>query len=243
MTLVREVADVIKMLGDVVKGTREIVEAVNDGRKFLAARHPEAVKDFADLIGQMQLTVQGLADVTKVLSGFRFVTDGDALDLESAHSELARFNNYVIAQKADISALKNRIRELKADCEKVRILRDKLDAATETRTYGSLFGLFGNKARKRSMELSSILGNFYADDQRMIELVQLTLELAENGIRDVESALGPPGVANPYNVPTAAETLGIYAVLFKDPQKQLHKLADMLSTGMAPLVGTEILRG
>ena len=235
MALVREIADVIKMLGEVVKNTREIVGAVNDGRKFLASRHPEARQDFSDLIEQMQRTVEGLAEVTKVISGFRFVSDGGAIDRETADRELARFNDYVIQQKRDVATLKNRIRELKADCEKVRVLRDKLDARTEARSWGSLFGLLGAKAQRRTQELHSSLSNFYADDQKMIDLFRQTLELAGNGIKDVEEALGPPGIANPYNVPAAAEVLRIYAVLFEAPQDELQRLADVLSEARTAL--------
>jgi hypothetical protein len=43
----------------------------------------------------MQRTVEGLAEVTKTISGFRFVSRGRALDREPV-----RFNDYVIAQKA-----------------------------------------------------------------------------------------------------------------------------------------------
>jgi hypothetical protein len=53
----------------------------------------------------------------------------------------------------------------------------------------------------------------------MILLINQMLELAESGIKDVENALGPPGMANPYNLPEAAAILGTYAVLFKAPQK------------------------
>lgn len=235
MTLVSEIADVIRQLADVVKNTREIVEAVNDGRKFLASNHPEAQQDFSDLLGQMQLTVEGLADVTKVISGFRFVSDGGAVDRQTADRELARFNDYVIEQKADVAKLKNQIRKLKADCEKVRALRDKLDARTETRSWGSLFGLLGAKAQQRTLELHGTLSNFYADDQRMIELFRQTLELAEKGIKDVEDALGPPGMVNPYNVPAAAAILRTYAVLFDAPQNELHRLADVLSEARTAL--------
>jgi hypothetical protein len=229
MALVSEIADVIRMLADVVKNTREIVDAVNDGRKFLASRHPEAQQDVSDLLRQMQRTVEGLARVTKVLSGFRFVSHEGAVDRETADRELARFNDYVIKQKDDIAKLKNRIRKLKADCEKVRALRDKLDARTESRSWGSMFGLFGTKAQQRSLELHGSLSNFYADDQRMIDLFRQTLELAESGIKDVENALGPPGMASPYNVPAAAAVLQTYAVLFDAPQNELHRLADVLN--------------
>jgi hypothetical protein len=127
MTLVSEVADVIKMLGEVVKNTREIVDAVNDGRKFLAAKHPEAQREFSDLLSQMQHAIEGLADVTKVISGFRFVLHKGAVDLGTVDRELARFNDYVIEQKKDITTLRDNRCKLKADCDKVRVLRDKLN--------------------------------------------------------------------------------------------------------------------
>jgi len=235
MASVSDVAEVIRMLGDVVRKTREIVETVNDGRKFLAAQHPEAKGDLTELLAQMQLTVEGLAEVTKVVSGFRFVTTGKVIDRGTADRELARFNDYVIEQKKDIAKLKNRIRKLKADCEKVRVLRNNLDALSGTHSWGAMFGLFGDKARQRSLELAGYLGDFYADDQRMIDLFQQTLDLAQQAIRDVEAALGPPGIANPYNVPLAAEILRTYAVVFDKPEGELHVLADVLSEARTAL--------
>src|SRR6478735_9363417 len=235
MPLVREIAEVIRMLAEVVKSTRDIVDAVNDGRKFLAAQYPQAKGDFSELLRQMEQAVVGLVDVTKVISGFRFVSDAGASNSAAATFDLVRFNDYVIAQKSDIATLRNRIRELKADCEKVRALRDKLDAMSGTRSWGSLFGLFGEKARYRSVELASALSNFYADDQRMISLFEQTLDLALHAMEEVGQALGPPGQANPANVPVAAQILGIYAVSFDKPQKELHALADVLSAARTAL--------
>lgn len=235
MPSVSDVAEVIRMLGDVVRKTREIVETVNDGRKFLAARHPEAKGDLTELLAQMQLCVEGLAEVTKVVSGFRFVTAGKVIDRDTADRELARFNDYVIEQKTDIAELKNSIRKLSADCEKVRALRNNLDALSETHSWGAMFGLFGDKARQRSLELAGYLGDFYADDQRMTDLFQQTLDLAQQAIGEVDAALGPPGIANPYNVPLAAEILRTYAVVFDKPESELHDLADVLSEARTAL--------
>ena len=72
MTLVREIADTTALLGEVVRNTRELLKAVNDGQAYLASKHPDAAKDFGKLLGQMQLAVEGLAEVTKVVSNFRF---------------------------------------------------------------------------------------------------------------------------------------------------------------------------
>jgi hypothetical protein len=49
-----------------------MVDAVNDGRKYLRSKHSKAQAEFAELLAQMQATVEGLADVTGVISRFRF---------------------------------------------------------------------------------------------------------------------------------------------------------------------------
>lgn len=236
MVSVKDVAGVIKMLGDVVKSTREIIDAVNDGKKFLALNYPEAQQDFSSLIGQMQKAIEGMAEVTSVIIHFRFVTDGKVVDRITAEHELARFNNYVISQGKEITKLRNNIRTLKADCDKVGELRDKLDARSKERSFGSLFGLLGAKAQQRTLELHGVVGEFYADDQRMIDLFNQTLDLTALAIKDVEDALGPPGISNPYNVPVAAEILGTYSVLFDGPDKELHQLADSMSEVKSSLI-------
>jgi chromosome segregation ATPase len=163
MTLVSEVTDGIHMLAKLIKDTREIIAAINDSRKFLASRHPEAQQEFSDLIEQMQRTIKGLAEVTTVISHFRF-TCAETVDRQTADSELVRFNKYVIKQQAKISKLRGNISNLKGTCDKVAELRDKLDAQTETRSWGSLFGLLGDKAKQRTAELHDSLSSFYADD-------------------------------------------------------------------------------
>jgi len=236
MVAIKDVAEVIKMLGDVVKSTREIVKAVNDGTDYLKTRFPDARDDLASLLAQMRTTITGLANVTKVISAFRFVYHGSHIDRSTADRELARFNQYTIEQKVGIELLRTNIGALKANCEKVRELRDKLDARTSSRAWGAMFGLLGEKAQKRQADLHSVISNFYADDQRMIEHIKTTLSLAESAIDDVNGSLGPPGTMNPYLLPDAATLLGTYAVLFKGPTARLRGLAeDLEATGEALL--------
>jgi len=236
MPVVSEVAELVGKLSEVVKNTREIIDAVNDGKKYLELKFPEAKHDFSELLAQMQLTVNGLSNVTKIIHGFRFAFHESVSETEPALRELARFNDYTIEQKKDITELENKINKLKADCEKIRSIRDKLDAGTKSRAWGSLFELLGIKKAETSLRLHDTLSNFYSDDQRMIELVQKTLHLAKNAIEEVESTLGPPGSANPYNLPIAANTLGTYAMLFKQPQVELTELAAALSEAHFALI-------
>jgi hypothetical protein len=148
MPLVREVADLVKLLGDVVKSTCEIINAVNDGREYLKRYYPDAQEDLTNLLQQMQRAIVGLAKVTKVISRFRFSVVGDSVDRTTADRDLKRFNDYVIAQDEEVSSLRGTICDLKADCEKVRKLRDKLDAQTKTRAHGTMFGLLGSRGTK-----------------------------------------------------------------------------------------------
>jgi hypothetical protein len=72
-----------------------------------------------------------------------------------------------------------------------------------------------SRGRKRAAELAGTLSNFYADDQRMIDVIQAMLKLAGKAISDVEKALGPPGTAYPHNVASASAVLETYASVFE----------------------------
>jgi hypothetical protein len=75
----------------------------------------------------------------------------------------------------------------------------------------------------------------------MIQLLEDTFKLAEMALDDVEDALGPPATQNPYNVPIAAKVLGAYALLFRAPNKELHRIADDLNQtriAIAPMKST-----
>lgn len=237
MPLVSDVAAVIIKLGDVVKSTRDIIEAVNDGKTFLRRNYPEADKELSSLLHQMQRAIEGLARVTRVISGFRFAMRGRTVDLDAANRDLSRFNDYVIRQEEDVVVLRGKVRKLKADCDRVRVLRDKLEARAQSSSLLSMFDLLGPKKRQRAAELQGSLSNFYADDQCMIELLEETLAIAEQALEEVCKTLGPAGMASPYCVPSAAAVLASYATLFEGPQRELDRLADELSMARSSLVG------
>ena len=224
MTLVREIADAVELVAKLVHNTRSIVQAVNDGREYLARRYPDAANQFADLLDQMQITVEGLADTTAVMSGFYFVQG----DRRTTERDLQSFRSYVIAQDEKVASLRTQVRKLKADCDKIRTLRDDLNARRDDGTWSSMFGLLGMRKSGKRDDLAAAISEFYADDQRMIYEIEELLTLSRQALRDVRSALGPPGHADPNNVPTAARMLGIYSEAFHEPQEQLQKLVDEL---------------
>ena len=231
MTIVREIADAVGMLAQIVDNTRSIVKAVDDGREYLARRYPDAAEEFAELLDQMQITVEGLAEATSVMSGFRFVVGSRS----TAEKDLQSFRNYVIAQEAKVVSLRGQIRKLKADCDKIRGLRDDLEARRDDGTWSSMFGLLGMRKSARRDDLAGAISGFYADDQAMIYEVERLLDLSQRALAEVEEALGPPGHALAHNVPTAARMLGFYSQAFREPQQQLQQLLDALHQTAAEL--------
>jgi hypothetical protein len=219
---VSDIAEVVKMVADVVRNTREIIQAVNDGRKYLELNYPDSKDEWADLLYQMQRTVEGLAEVTKVVSAFRF-SGGPAADYDTV-----RFNNYVIEQKAKLAELNGRLRDLKGSSGKVRDLRDALNAHSTDRKWDSMFGLLGEKGRRDAAELASVLSNFYADDEKLADTIRRMMELAEAAVKDVDAALAPAGIAHPIYIPDAAAVLGVYATIFAEPQRELNTLVQSL---------------
>lgn len=236
MPVITEVAEGLKLLGDVVKSTREIVKAINDGRAYLKRYHPEAEKDLSGVLAQMERAVEGLASVTAVVSSFRFVVAGDSADRLAAERDLRDLRKYLMKQSQDIATLQGRIRALKADCDKVRILRDKLDGRSKKRSWVALLGL-ADKMAARSQALYSSLSTFFADDQMMIQSLSQLLKLAQDAVDEVTASLGPAATMNPDNVPLAATILGAYAELFQKPTRELQDLANQLNETRIALGG------
>lgn len=224
MTIIRELADAYQMISDVVRNTSMFIDSVNDGREYLASRHPAAVKEFSELITQMHTTVTGLATVTKVVGAFDFTVEGQDLDRQPA-----RFNDYLIAQRVHVAELKENIEKLKGSSGKVRALRDSLDKRAGGNDWTAMFGLIGTKDRQRAAELASVLSIFYADDMRLIEAIRQMLHLAETAVDDVQETLAPKGLASPVHVRAAAEKLNEYAYAFMRPQHELDDLAAALN--------------
>ena len=231
MTIVQEIADALALVSGVVNNTRSLVRAVNDGREYLQRNFKEAGPDFAELLQQMEITVVGLAKATGVVSGFRFTVGSEA----AAEEDLRTFNRYVVDQRNVVASLRGEIRTLKADCDKIRELRDGLNARLDRTSWSAMFGLLGIKAGQGRDELASTISNFYADDLRMILAIEQILHLAETALTDVDQSLGEAGVARPYNVPRAARMLGAYSVMFREPEQELNDLVDKLHEAVREL--------
>lgn len=231
VTLVRELADSIQILADVVHNTRELADAVKDGREFFAREHADAKKDLVTLLSQMQKTIEGLASVTSVVTGFKFTETGAGVDYEPA-----RFNEHMLAHKKKVAGLRGNIRELKGNCKKIRIARDKLNELAGNKSdWAAMFRLFSKQRRQMNARLAQTLSNFYADDQQVIWVVERLLDLSQAALTEADEALGRAGTASPHNVGAAAAVLNVYAAAFKQSEADLEALVTTLNESVDAL--------
>jgi len=219
--MVKDALKLLKSVKDAVESTRAIVEAVNDGKKYLARFHPDARKDVALLLVEVSKTLNGLSKVAAIVGEFQFTGSGKARDMEPS-----RFNNFVIGRAAEAHDLQDNISDLKGSCTKILKHREALDKRAKD-GWSGWPKLLGEKRKKRREELASVLSNLYADDRRIIDLIETLLGVAETGLQEVRVALGTP-VAKPANVPKAAKILEQYATQFRPIQNECSMLATEL---------------
>ena len=77
MSAIKDIAELLGQLSEIVKDSRSILKAITDGKEYLARRFPNSSKEFVQLPRQMQITMEGLAKVTAVARSFRFVMGSD----------------------------------------------------------------------------------------------------------------------------------------------------------------------
>ena len=190
---VRDIAEAVRLIGDVVKSTRTILEAINDGRKYLERHAPNTAQYWAEIMRQMQITVEGLAEVTKVVSGFAFGFGASG----PTESDLARFNDYVLAQEAKVVELRGRLRQLKGSSGRVQELREVLNRYTTQTGWSSMWGLLGDRGRREAEQLASLLANFYADDMRLVETIDYMIRLWSPPLQTFRALSAHPGARTP----------------------------------------------
>jgi hypothetical protein len=217
--VVRDVAEAIRLVGQAIDHTRTIVEAVNDGRKYLEKFHPDAKKDLTALLNEMSKTLEGLAEVAGVITGFQFTAEGPGRELEPA-----RFNRYVVQKEQKAKRLRAHRGDLKGSCEKIRRHRQALDDRAGEPWSGWALVL-GEKRKQRRAKLSSDLNQLYADDQQIIFLIENLMRAADLALDDVRAALGSRTKAYPENVPRAADVLEEHATRFKPIHDECSDLA------------------
>lgn len=228
MTIVREVSDAMELVAKTIDNGRQIVAALHDARAYLRKRYPDAREDLAGLLAEMRKTLLGLAKVSDVVTDFRFTISGSARDLEPA-----RFNQMVIDRKSRLEEFSQSISALRGSSGRMRDYATALTSGTG-RSFWELFDGMG-LSQLRAMDVGAKFNDLYVVDERIVDLFEMLLNAAKTALDDVSHALGPPGTADPANVPVAARVLGEYTVEFRRAEQGAHDLARQLDDEISAL--------
>jgi hypothetical protein len=220
--VVRDVLDALDLAARTIASTKQVIAAVNDGRRYLEQYHPAAKPDLAAMLNEMRLTVRGLAKVSKVVTHFQFTVAGAATDLEPV-----RFNNYVIESKEDLQELEDHISDLKGSCTKIEEHLQALNQRGGGR-WNDWVGLLGERKEARRIELTQALQDAYTIDESMIYVIRTLTDAARTTLEDVSKALGSATSALPENVPAAAELLRERAEGFRRVERECIDYAAQL---------------
>ena len=230
MTVIAEVRDAISLIADLVDQTRTILDALTDGRAYLAKNHPDAKGDLSDLLEQMRAPIVGLHSAARIVSDFDFTVDGSERDREPA-----RFNEHLIALGERQASLSENISLLKGSCTRVLRLSQDLDARAQDRPW---WALLGDRAGQQANELGRTLHRLYGLDSDMADHARAVLHATERSLDEVRAILraGRDSAAvSVKNVNAAARVLHDQALGVRPQLSRLENLRDELQRHIAAL--------
>lgn len=115
MSIVKEVADGIKLLADGIDNIRKIYGAIRDGKEYLETTHPDVKTDVAAMCVEMRKTLQAIATASSIITHFRFNVSSQAIQ-----SEPSRFNDYLMQYKTQAMNVESQLDSLRGHCHKIR---------------------------------------------------------------------------------------------------------------------------
>ena len=223
-----ELFDRVKQLVD---DTRELASAVKNEKDYLRLKHPEAIPSLVQMLTEINETVKGLGQVSSLFTHFIFI-----LDEKHAYEEAARFRDHIGDTNRELHQLRSNLRELRGSCGKVREARDKLSKiAAGQDSWSSWLRLFPNRRRELDNTLAGAVGQFYADDEHIIDTIQQGLDLAQAILDEAGSALSAAVPDSMAGLRAAAAVLNREAERFRDQNERLNDLADQLDTAIRDL--------
>jgi hypothetical protein len=230
MTVIKEVADAVGMLAEGVSRIRTLVDALNDGRAYLRAKHPTAEPDLAELLEQMNITIIGLVSAAETITSIDFTLDGSDRDRSPA-----MFNERLRDASAERAKLAANISKLKGSCSRMEKLSKDLDARAKGKPWWSLLG---GRAAKQAEQLANNFGDLFFWDQRMIEQARIVLHASRRTLDEVREVLragqGVSGMSVA-NVDAAARVLWAQQAALRPHVERLEELRDEVADLIADL--------
>lgn len=219
----------LKTLADIVRDTKDLAEAVKSGAAYLKRKHPSAKPAVETMLSEMRKSVVGLARITAAITHFRFYPSATAPETEAA-----RFNDHWIASKRAVADAKSNLGDLKGSSGKVRKAREELDALA-AHGWQSWLRLFPIKSRALEKKLGDTLSTFYADDQRIIAVIEDILGRSEQILNDADAALKQPGLDMHGRINAASVILDRNATAVTQLERDLDQLIKTLDEAILSL--------
>jgi hypothetical protein len=230
MTIIKEVADGIKLVADGIENVRNIYSSINDSRAYLEMKHPDVRDDVAAMCVEMRKTLQAIAAASSIITHFKFNVSSQ----EIAH-EPTRFNDYFIEHKVQARNVQNQISSLRGHCSKIQEHAERLEDKAQKARLANMFKLFGFDTKEREQKLADGLAYVYDEESQIHAAVWNLGWIVTLSLDEINKKLGPPGVMDAKNVPAAAKLLGEYAEVFSELEAnanfaalQLQRLVDEL---------------
>lgn len=216
MSIIKEVADGIKLVGESIKNIREIQKAIKDGKGYFEKKHPDIKTDVKVMLGEMQKTCDAISKAAGIITHFSFNTSPGAID-----SEPTRFNNLFIDYKKDLNFTQQSIDLLRGRCS---IIGEHIQSITQkkSQTFWSIIGLY---SKDREDELEKKLYTIYNADEAFRVMVAEMAKSMNKAINDVSDALETNGMMMSANVPLAAQKLLEYKVVFRELEDESKNTA------------------
>ena len=221
--MLKEVVDGLKLVTEGIKSVKAIAEAVQNGRDYLKAKHPEIQRDLRELVLELRKSLLVIKQASAVLTNFRF-----AIATDTQGTELREFNDYFIKSKTDSQYLRERIDDLRTHCSKVRDHAFRISASAGT-GFARIFALLGLNSPEREKELGERLDKLAYEDFELANSAEVMLTCLENALKDVQNALGDGGAMFPENVPNAARLLSEYGPEFERMEKRAAEAVEEIS--------------
>jgi hypothetical protein len=213
--MLKDVVDGLNLVADGIKSVKTIADAVNNGRDYLKAKHPEIQSDLQAMVGELGKSLFVIKQASAVLTNFRF-----AIAVDTQGTELARFNGYFIKSKTEAQHLRDHIDDLRTHCSKVREHASRISGPATAIGFAKIFTLLGLNSPKREKELGERLDKLAYEDFALANSAERMLKCLEDALRDVQNALGDGGSMFPQNVPQAAALLAEYGPEFEKMEER-----------------------
>jgi len=208
MAIIQEVLDAISAVANTVDNLRTLSDAIREGTDYIKTKHPKVSEDLVTMCEEMRKSSQALAAASSIITHFRFVI-GDDLS-----GEASRFNQHLIAHKAQAEELNQLLNSMRGHCSVIANHAEKIKKEAESRGLKSLFSVLGLYSEERELELSQALQSIYDEEMQYHQNVYSMTKAIGLSLEAIQNTLGPSGMIDPAKLPDAAKLLGEYADKF-----------------------------